>query len=175
MANNNSSSFVTFILGIVFIISGWMVHKHFSEPMVKEAEASENWPTTSGIITYSDITQYTNNEGNIMYSNVINYEFTIDNKSYIGDRISLSSNGESTSSLGEVKKALLKYPVNATVLVYYDPELPNNAVLEPGANFLIYIVKYAPFIFGFFGVLMMWQLVKKMAILLIALLISTRK
>jgi len=174
MSNKNSSPLTLFIMGIVFIISGWMVYTHIGKPMVEEAEVSENWPTTSGEVTASDISQYTNDKGKIMYSTAINYEFMVDNKSFIGDRVSLSSNGSSTSSLKQVKKALKTYPVDAKVTVYYDPELPNNAVLEPGADVFIYIMKYTPWLFVFFGVLMLWQLVKKVGVLLIALLISSR-
>lgn len=174
MKNQNTSPFITFILGIVFIVTSWFVYNHFSAPMVEEAEASKNWPTTSGVITFSDISEYINNDGNKMYSSSVNYDYMVANKSYIGDRISLSSNGESTSSIREVKKTLKTYPVEAEVTVYYDPELPNNAVLEPGADFLIYLIKYSPWLFGFFGILMIWQLVKKVVVLIIALLISSK-
>lgn len=174
MKSQNSSPFITFILGIVFIVISWLVYNHFSAPMVEEAEASKNWPTTSGIITFSDISEYINDDGNKMYSSSVNYEYTVANKSYIGDRISLSSNGESTSSIREVKKTLKTYPIDAQVTVYYDPELPNNAVLEPGADFLIYLIKYTPWLFCFFGILMMWQLIKKVVVLIITFLISRK-
>lgn len=174
MKSQNSSPFVTFIMGIIFIAVSWFVYNHFSVPMIEEAEASENWPTALGVITHADISQHTNEKGNIMYSSSINYDYTVDNKSYIGDRISLSSSGESTSSIREVKKTLKTYPVDSKVTVYYDPELPNNAVLESGADFLIYLIKYVPWLFGFFGILMMWQLVKKALMLIIALLISAK-
>lgn len=174
MANRNSSPLTLFIMGVVFIISGWMVHKHFSMSMVKEAEVSEKWPTASGVVTHADISQYKNSDGNLMYAADINYEFIVDNKSYIGDRVSLSSSGSSTSSLNSVKKILQTYPIDTDVTVYYDPELPNNAVLEPGADFFIYIIKYTPWIFIFFGVLMLWQLVKKVGILILAFFISRR-
>lgn len=110
-----------------------------------------------------------------MYSAEINYDFTVDNKSYSGDRVSLTSGGSSTSSAREVKKELQAYSVGSAVTVYYDPELPNNAVLQPGADFFTYIVQYAPFLLGFIGFLMLWQLVKIIGLLLIALLIGSRR
>ena len=174
MKSQIKSPFLTFILGIIFIATSWFAYNHFSAPMVEEAEASKNWPTTLGTITFSDISQHTNTDGNEMYAASINYDYTIADQSYIGDRVSLSSNGESTSSIREVKKTLKTYPVDAQVTVYYDPELPNNAVLEPGADFFIYLIKYMPWIFGFFGILMIWQLVKKALMLIVALLISSK-
>ncbi|UMB59825.1 DUF3592 domain-containing protein [Lutibacter sp. A80] len=174
MKSQIKSPFTTFIMGIIFIGISWFVYNQFSAPMVEEAEASKNWPTTLGVITFSDISQHTNNDGNNMYASTINYNYTVANKSYVGDRISLSSSGASTSSIREVKETLKTYPVDTQVNVYYDPEFPNNAVLEPGADFLTYLVKYIPWLFGFFGILMMWQLVKKALVLIIALLISSK-
>ncbi|UMB52697.1 DUF3592 domain-containing protein [Lutibacter sp. A64] len=173
MANQNNSPIGTFIMGMVLIITSWVVYSNISVPMIEESEASENWPTTSGIVTYSDISQSIS-DGKKMYTAAINYEFLVNNKSYIGDRISLSSNNTSTSNIGKVKKTLQTYPVNSKVTVYYDPELPNNAVLKPGADFFIYFVKYGPYCLGFIGVLMLLQLVKKIGVLILALFLSSR-
>ncbi|MGZ2371188.1 DUF3592 domain-containing protein [Ancylomarina sp. YFZ004] len=174
MSNKTNSPITTFIVGVIFIISSWMIYTTFSVPMVKEAKDSESWPTTSGIITHSEINQF-ESDGTTMYSSEIKYDFTIDEKPYSGDRITLSSGSSSTSSIREVKKELQTYPIGANVKVYYDPELPNNAVLEPGADFLTMLIKYTPFLLGFFGILMLWQLVKKIGLLILALLISSRK
>lgn len=173
MANQKNSPIATFIMGIIFIVSSWMVYSNFSAPMVKESEASENWPTTSGIITHSELSQ-SMSDGKKMYAANVNYNFTVDEKAYTGDRISLTSNGTSTGSVGKVKETLQTYPVDANVTVYYDPEFPNNAVLEPGADFFIYFVKYGPLVLGLIGVLMILQLVKKIGLLILALFLSTR-
>ena len=173
MNNKQNSPITTFIVGIIFIICSWMIYTNFSVPMVEEASISETWPTTTGIITNSDIRQ-SESDGNKMYAAVINYDFTVDNKPYSGDRITLTSGNSSTSSIKEVKKELQAYPTGANVKVYYDPELPNNAVLEPGADFFTKLIKYAPFLLGFIGILMLWQLVKKIGLLILALLIGSR-
>lgn len=172
--NNKTNSPVTiFIIGVAFIFGSWTIYTNFSVPMVKEAKDSESWPTTSGIITHSEI-QQSESDGTTMYSSEINYDFTIDDKSYSGDRITLSSGSSSTSSIREVKKELQAYPIGANVKVYYDPVLPNNAVLKPGADFFTKLVKYSPLLFGFIGFLMLWQLVKKIGLLILALLIGNR-
>jgi hypothetical protein len=109
-----------------------------------------------------------------MYAAEIDYNFTVNGKSYSGDRITLTSGNSSTSSIREVKKELQAYPLGVSVKVYYDSELPNNAVLQPGADFFTKLIKYTPFLFGFFGMVMLWQLVKKVGILILALFIGSR-
>lgn len=174
MSNKTNSPIATFIFGIVFIVAAWFTYTHFSKPMAEEADASKSWPTAPGVITSSDIEQ-SENDGTTMYAAEINYDFIVEDKSYIGERITLNSGNSSTSSIQEVKKDLQKYPVGAAVTVYYDPELPNSAVLEPGADLFTYIIKYAPFLFGLLGIAMLWQLFKKVGLLVLALLVSARK
>jgi hypothetical protein len=55
MASKNNSPIITFIVGVAFIISSWFVYTTFSVPMVEEAKVSESWPTTTGVITQSEI------------------------------------------------------------------------------------------------------------------------
>lgn len=174
MTNRKSSPVANLIVGIAFIVGAWLTYTNFSVPMTEEAEASESWPTSIGTIINSEVNQSVD-DGTTMYSAEINYQFNVENKSYVGNKISLASGGTSTSSLREIKKDLQKYPIGKEVTVYYDPELPNNAVLIPGANTFTKIIKYAPFLLGFFGVLMLFQIFTKIAILIFALVVGTRK
>ncbi len=128
MANKQSSSITTLIVGVVLIVGSWQIYIHFSVPMVEEAKTSESWPSIPGVITHSEVDQLID-DGTTMYGAQINYEFTVENKLYTGNRITLNSEGIKTSSLREVKKELQDYPLGAKVIVYYDPEIPNNAVL----------------------------------------------
>lgn len=174
MATKKNSPFAALIIGIILIIGSWFLYTNVSAPMTAEAKASDSWPNVPGIITHSDISQSTD-DGKTMYATEINYNFNIGNNSYSGNRISLTSNNTKTSNIGSVKKTLQKYPVGQQVTVYYDPELPNNAVLQPGADTFTYIIKYAPFLLGFLGVLMLLQLLKKLGIVILALFLGTRK
>lgn len=174
MANSKSSPIITLVVGVAFIISAWQINIHFSVPMTEEAKASESWPTSMGTITNSEVNQSVD-DGTTMYSAEINYQFIVENKSYTGNKISLASGGTSTSSLSEIKKDLQKYPIGKEVTVYYDPELPNNAVLIPGADTFTKIIKYVPYVFGFFGIVMLLQVLKIFALLIIALFVGTKK
>jgi hypothetical protein len=174
MTTKKSSPITTFIFGIVFIVGAWLTYTNFSKPMAEEADATKSWPTAPGVITNSDIRQ-SESDGTTMYSADISYDFVVDDKPFSGHRITLNSGNSSTSSIKEVKKDLQKYPVDAAVTVYYDPELPNNAVLETGADLFTYIIKYLPILFGLLGAAMLWQIVKKLGLLVLAIFIGTRK
>lgn len=174
MSSPKITPITTFIVGVSFIVGAWLINTHFSIPMVEEAKTSESWPAAPGIITHSDVDQ-SMDDGKAMYAAEINYEFAVENKSYIGNKISLSSGNSKTSSLREVKKDLQEYPIGKEVTVYYDPELPNNAVLKTGADTFTYIIKYIPYVFGFFGILMVLQLMKTIGLLVLALFIGVKK
>lgn len=174
MRAKQNSPFALIIFGIIFIVGGWLLYVHVGVPLAEEAKASETWPAIQGEITYSDIRE-SESDGTTMYSAEINYYFTVENKSYSGNRISLTSGNSSTSSLREVKKDLQKYPVGADVTIYYDPELPNNAVLEPGADLFTYLIKYGPLFMCLIGALMLLKIIKKIGLLILALFIGSRK
>jgi len=174
MATKKNSLFATLIIGIVLIVGSWFFYTNVSAPMTQEAEASKNWPNASGVVTHSEIKQSTS-DGQTMYASAIKYSFTVENNPYTGNRISLTSGNTKTSNIRSVKKTLQKYPVGQKVTVYYDPELPHNALLQTGADTFTSIIKYAPFLLGFLGVLMLLQLLKKLGILLLALFVGTRK
>jgi hypothetical protein len=174
MKNQKSSPIATLIVGVAFIVGSWFTYTNFSKPMAEEADATKSWPTATGVITNSDIHQ-SESDGKTMYSTEISYDFIVDDKPFSSNRITLNSGNSSTSSIKGVKKDLQKYPLEKAVTVYYDPELPNNAVLEPGADFFTYLVKYAPSLFGFLGIAMLWQLFKKVGLLLLALFIGSRR
>jgi hypothetical protein len=59
----------------------------------------------------------------------VRYEYRVDGKRYTGDRVSL---GEDLGNF-QVAETLARYPVGATVTVYYDPAKPTQAVLERDA------------------------------------------
>ncbi len=56
----------------------------------------------------------------------VEYEYSVENKQYRGKRISLAE----IISGSEIEAVLERYPVGAVVTVYYDPNNPNNSLLE---------------------------------------------
>lgn len=174
MALQRTSSFTAFFVGIAFLAGAWAMYTYISQPMTAEAKATESWPSVQGVITQAEISQ-TESDGTAMYALNIIYEFWVNQQAYSGSRISLTSENSRTSNFRSIKKDMEKYAVGTAVPVYYDPELPYNAVLQPGADFWTYIIKYLPLLFALFGSLLLFSSIKKFIIILVALFIGLKK
>ncbi|MCG6188683.1 DUF3592 domain-containing protein [Maribellus maritimus] len=149
----------TLIFAVVFFVAGLMAYQYLTKPIAEEAEEAKEWPTTQGTITLAKLNKTRNNEGKDMYSASVQYDYTVDGKEYNCSAIRTLDG--STSSKSSVKKTLKKYAKGKTVLVHYDPEFPNTAVLEPGTGFMLGILLKLPLLFCIVSVLMVVNLFKR--------------
>lgn len=101
---------------------------HLGWQRLQTAQAAAKWPTAEGTILRSEV----NNDGSFKapYSVGMTYRYTVNARQYEGHR--LTNSDYTTSSYGEIAQQLAKYPVGATVTVYYSPDSPNDALLQPG-------------------------------------------
>jgi hypothetical protein len=114
----------TFVLGVIIALIVLVLVK------VAESRRAAAWPQAGGRILKSGIeTRHNETDDGTAVSQVpaVEYEFSAGGIKYVGTRISI---GESTSG-AELAATLQRYPVGATVMVYYDPKDPKNCVLEP--------------------------------------------
>lgn len=109
------------ILGTVFIGGvgitawGWIV--------LSKSRQMKSWPTTTGIIEHAS----PSSEANDLLPH-IEFGYQIKGKTYLR----AFKFPEGTHPLPEFNKAYLdKYPVGKKVDVYYDPQHPETATLEP--------------------------------------------
>ena len=150
----------TLIFAVVFFFGGLMAYQHLTKPIAEEAAASKEWPTVEGVVTFSELSKSRDNDGNDMYSANIRYAYSVEGKEYSDG--SICTVDGSTSVKSSVKKTVKKYAEGTKVTVYYDPEFPNTAVLEPGTSFLFGILLKLPLIFCAVSVLMVLGLFKRM-------------
>lgn len=150
----------TLVFAVVFFVGGLMAYQHLTKPIAEEAEAAKEWPTTPGVITLSELNKTRNNEGKDMYSASVQYDYTVDGKMYNCSGIRTLDG--STSSKSSVKKTLKKYAKGTSVMVHYDPEFPNSAVLEPGTGLLLGMLLKLPLLFRIISVLMVVKLFKRL-------------
>lgn len=131
--------------GIVGIYVGW--------ERVAQGLTSRNWPITEGKITYSQIERtYTlrrtgTRKGEFRYYAKIQYEYTVNDVLYTGNRLAFADppGGRDDEGEQEAREVLERYPILKQVQVYYDPDDPATAVLEPGISF----GSITPFLAGF--------------------------
>jgi hypothetical protein len=110
--------------------------------MARKAGESLSWPKASGqILTSGVINAYTT--GNIrIFALAVEYKYAVGDRIYTGNRI---NDGQFTSSdWQELQKIADRYLPKKTVVVYYDPARPENALLEPGYSSTAWI----PFLIG---------------------------
>lgn len=150
----------TLVFAVVFFVAGLMAYQHLTKPIAEEAEAAKEWPTTTGVITLSELNKTRDNEGKDMYSASVQYDYTVDGKEYNCSGIRTLDG--STSSKNSVKKTLKKYAKGTSVMVHYDPEFPNTAVLEPGTGLLLGVLLKLPLLFCIIAVLMALKMFKSL-------------
>jgi hypothetical protein len=104
------------------------------------AAASRKWPTTTGRLLSKDI-NWTGPEINVLHPE-IRYEFFVNGKRYESGRVSFKQVG--TSNPQDATAVLDSYKYETSIVVYYDPKNPKNAVLVPGIG----LVCFLPVAFG---------------------------
>jgi hypothetical protein len=140
MANTvQANSWVLYLIIIfclVFVGMGvWMLVKLFRN--LAQAKQSEHWLTTSGKVVSSELDSQANTDDEgyspTTYIARVCFAYEISGVSYQGDCINFNY-GMRTSNLRIQQSIVEQYPEGSTVTVYYDPEKPNEAVLERKVN-----------------------------------------
>ncbi len=131
------------LIGIVFLSIG-AFFVIWGKGQVDQSAASKAWPVVQGKITQSQVTSYRSTShskgrtrSTTMYSPKVVYTYSVGGQSYSCDRI--FSSDYSSSSAKRARKLVAKYRTGTTVDVHYDPDNPQEAVLEPGGNLMTYL------------------------------------
>lgn len=103
------------------------------------AWATEQWPTTEGRVLESEVAGTTDAEGDGMFSARLRYEYQVAGTTHVGQDIGVVS-GVATNRQGPARRAVRRYPRGSRCRVYYDPQNPARALLEPGAPWYLYLL-----------------------------------
>jgi hypothetical protein len=111
----------------------------------RRTESIEKWPSTYGKVISAEIKEVistrrtsgknVNQESKttVSYYPSIKYEYYASGKKHISDQISISVDGRSSPEY--IQPILDKYKPGSKVRVFYDPENPDDAVLEKVGDF----------------------------------------
>ncbi|WP_339730958.1 DUF3592 domain-containing protein [uncultured Gimesia sp.] len=122
---------VLLYLGVVFVIVGFVVTYLLGLPLIEQAKASQNWPTTKGVVLQSMVASPRSNNSSTSYTAVVSYSYQVQGQDYECGTVRFGIE-ISTSDRSLAQETVKKYPVDKPVVVYYDPKNPAAAVLEPG-------------------------------------------
>jgi len=133
------------VIGAVLGLIGYFVAYHFGKPILDQAKASAAWPSVDGVVERSEVTtsrattHSRNRRRETMYSPEVVYRYNVNGEDLRASTVAFGADFSSNSA--SVARAVIdRYPVNKPVQVYYDPEIPGNAVLEPGITWKAYVV-----------------------------------
>jgi len=115
---------LAFLLGVMTVGQGIQ--------NTNNAKASDDWPSVSGEIIYSQIKSHSSGGmKNLSTSQhaVIKYRYKVANKAYIGNRTAFGASDSSNAN-----DLIIRYPEKKPATIYYKPESPGVSVLEPGSN-----------------------------------------
>ena len=134
-----------FTIVFCFIGAGFIFIGAFA---YRKAKKTLSWKQTQGTILLSEVKKSASNaispdigsntnRANYRYANIytpeVSYSYRVQMVDYVSNKIDVFKNF-GTSSSARAFAITKKYPVNANVTVYYDPENPKDAVLEAGVK-----------------------------------------
>jgi hypothetical protein len=123
----------------LFVLAG-LVMAAYGGTLLYRAQQSTGWPCTDGRITRSEIVL-----NDASYSPTVVYAYMVDGVDYQGTDIACAPR-ISTGDGDYARRCVARYPVGAPVAVYYDPDEPTTAVLEPGLSGKSFV----PVVFGLY-------------------------
>lgn len=125
-----------FLFSGIFFLAGAGV-SWWGWNILQDSRRSESWPTTDGQITYSGVRESRDDDGTTYYADV-EFAYVVDDRRYTADTVSFGQYG--SSNRRHAAGIVAQYPVGQEVAVYYDPAVPETAVLEPGVTWSSYMV-----------------------------------
>lgn len=119
-------------LGALLVVIGIMVLLTRRRSAAKQA-ASLTWPNCDGRITQSVIESERDKDDRVSYSARIAYAYEVNGQGLAADRVAWGGRAGS-SNPAEAEALVARYPVGTTAKVTYNPDKPEEAVLEPSAT-----------------------------------------
>jgi hypothetical protein len=99
----------------------------------KQAEASQSWPSTPGVVAESRVTSSTSTDSDgdtsTTYSPHVEYTYQVGGQEYRGKDITFGFK-QGYGNPSKAEEMVTRYPEGSPVTVFYDPAKPQRSVLE---------------------------------------------
>ena len=124
-----------FILGVILIAAGVSGRVLLNNNIMQDAFATEEWPSTTGVILEASIEPTSQNSDPIYAPNVV-YEYTVrgdsQDEQYKSDRIAIYEEPMQSNMKRIPESVVEPYQQGDIVEVYFNPKNPSDSLLEPG-------------------------------------------
>ncbi|MFN8596587.1 MAG: DUF3592 domain-containing protein [Anaerolineae bacterium] len=100
----------------------------------KWGKHSESWPTAKGQITRSEVQKRSAGKNGVTYHPVIAYSYRIDGTWYEAKRVEFGKPLVLFNAKEYATNLVAKYPKGLKTAVYYHPDQPTLATLQPGIS-----------------------------------------
>ena len=129
------------ILAVLFLTVGSIAAEVRTVGLFVDAWKVGGWPTATGTVTRSQV-EKTPVGAKTRYDAHIEYDYTVEGRTYRSARVRVR--GTSSKNGWDINGLAARYPTQARVTVYYDPDRPGDSYLEAGADFFTYVVVVVP-------------------------------
>ena len=137
-----------FFGGIFMIVIGAGLALILSRTLLADAADSETWPSVTGTVVTSEVETNRSGDGN-SYSARIIYDYTVDGETYRAGKVTVMDGSSSRSA--PARDLVEQYPVGSAVEVFYNPDVPEDAILQPGATGVLRWLYRGGLVIAFFG------------------------
>ncbi|MDB2686782.1 DUF3592 domain-containing protein [Mariniblastus sp.] len=140
------------LFGLTFMVMGLCVFYFNGLKPYLQKRQSINWPTAECTILEADKETHSGEDSD-SYSVDFQYTFKVDGQAYSGRRYSFA---DSNGSLSEAERQIATFPVGSTRKCFYNPQDPNDCVLDRENKDQGWAPFTLPFIFVGFGSLVLF-------------------
>ncbi len=103
----------------------------------KKATTAQTWPSVNGRVVEAyvaeDVQVDSEGDQNRVFAPRVVYEYEVNGQTYQNNRLRLGIESF-IGSRRKVEQELARFPVGSAVKVYYNPDNPAEAVLQPGVS-----------------------------------------
>ena len=125
---------VVLILAVCVVAAGGAyLYSRYEQHMIEMANDSLEWPTVPGLVTRSNLEARKKKVGRQRTTDFrveISYEYVVDDQRFENDVVRFDQGNLSTA---EKELLVSTHAEGSRVVVYYNPDNPNESVLVPGS------------------------------------------
>ncbi len=107
---------------------GFFLYKR-SQQSKAAIQAAQSWLSTSGTVLISTVQSRRSGNSTTVFPVVV-YQYTVDGKGYQGKTIKAGEQYLNVRIYGQAQETSARYPVGASVTVFYNPANPAESALE---------------------------------------------